>query len=177
MNYYNKRDLLKKAAKEILEDGDSFLIKKKNGEIIFETDDPKKMEKSYKVRSLLKRYHSRHLVIWGAFSVFIMLFYLLVALLIHLNSFYQSGINISYLDNWIIYLGLFILYFITLNKTKNILQKISFLFFWKNLRVRLLDISVDEHFLVNEYGDNKEFSDLVLLISDALYSEKRNREI
>jgi len=167
MNYYEKKRSFEKLAEEILEDGDVFTIRKNNGKVVFDSDSPDTIEKSYKTRAILKKYNRGYLRFYGAVST--------ITLIILLSIFVQIRTSKSEFDNWVVYLGLFILYGIIVNKIRKTIHYIYIRFNWKKLRSDLQDIPVNNHYLQNEYGDNSEFEELITNIIARFDSERKRR--
>ncbi len=167
MDYYDKKKSFQKLAEEILEDGGEFTIRKNNGKVIFESDSQEVMERSYKTRAILNKYNEGYLRFYGLISALAALILLPIVFEIHASK--------PEYDYWVVYLGLLILYILTMNRIRKTLHYVYIRLNWKKLRFALQEIAVDDYYLLNEYGDNSEFEEMIVNIADRFHSERNRR--
>jgi len=174
MDISERTEAVKEAVSNILIYGDNFRIRKNDdGIIACEIIDEEKSKKIYKTRAILRRYNNKsilfaamlHMILFG----FLLFLFLIIA---HKGTANRIGINIHFLDHWFTYIGLLLIYFYVLNRIAHMIRRIHVNIKWKSIFSEFQYIKVDDSFLQNEFGNHKEYIELVSVIADKLSLEK-----
>jgi len=174
MDIKERIEAIKNAISPILNYGDNFTIKKnKDGLISVEVIDEEKSKKIYKTRAILRKYNKRTLIVIATMHVILFSFLLFIFLMIAEEEVAKDlGLNISYLNHWFVYIGLFIIYIYFINMIAQIIRKIYVFLRWNSILGDVNYIQIDEVFLQNEFGIHKEYFELVSIIADKLSLQK-----
>ena len=177
MKYAEKQNALREAAGEILDDGDRFIIVKKNGIVDFEFENPERTEKAYKVRAVLKRFNSKYTLMFGVFSLLLFCVFFMIAISFVAEVYIGDDFSLGLFNNWVGYGGLIMFYFVTINALKIVIQKVTFFLHWPTMKVEFQALKADSAFMMNEYGDNKEYYELVLFIVDKMKVLEQSKKV
>ena len=171
-----KREALKEAANEIMENGDTFTLHKRFDKVNIDLIDKDWAKKIYETRALLRRYENKHTPLFVGVSIILFFLLLFLYALISTNYFYEKfGVDVSLFDNGFMYWGLFILYIYFLIKLSGLMRKVYLNLKWKTINDELKMIKMESSFLQNQFGASKEFSSLVSIIVDKLTDEEYKR--
>lgn len=165
MNLDEKIEALKEAANSIMENGDTFTLRKSFGSVDIDLIDEERSKKLYKTRAILRRYMNKSTPFWGIVSVILFLFLLYIIIMIYEKNYY------TFQNVWAIF-GLFLIYIYLISKLRPAFQKMYYYSVWDDISEEFKKLNIDSSFLQNQFGASDEFSDTISVLVDKLVEEE-----
>ena len=178
MTQQQRIEELKKAALQILVDGDKFtLIRDYDSVKVIEDDfDDKRAKKLYNAQSILRRYINKHFLLTVGFDVF-----LFVALIFVFSFAYDYGYLSSSLPWYGVFIVFMMIYIYLAYLSNNFARWIYLTFKWNTIREEFKMFEVDSSFLQNNLDTSPELKNITAIMSEKLVNseikEKKTEKI